>query len=76
MVNFCVSAGCTNSSLLGHRVHRNGASFHPRVHAVQVKRRDFTPASVTKNVVVCSAHFYQWTMFTASSGWDVEAGTK
>ena len=63
MVNYCVCAGCTNSNLSGHRVHRfpnrkkSGALFRAWVRFVQVKRRDFTSASVTKNAVVCGAHF-------------------
>ncbi len=63
MVNYCVCAGCTNSTLSGHGVHsfpsrkRSGASFRAWVRFVQVKRRDFTAASATKNTVICSAHF-------------------
>lgn len=63
MVNYCVCGGCTNSSLSGHRVHRfpnrkkNGAIFRAWVRFVQLKRRDFSSASATKNAVVCGAHF-------------------
>uniref|UniRef100_A0A671TXE1 THAP-type domain-containing protein n=1 Tax=Sparus aurata TaxID=8175 RepID=A0A671TXE1_SPAAU len=59
MVNYCVCGGCTNSSLSGHRVHRfpdrkkNGAIFRAWVRFVQLKRRDFSSASATKNAVVC-----------------------
>lgn len=63
MVNYCVCAGCSNSSLSGHRVHRfpdrrrDGACFVAWLRFVQVSRRDFMAASVTKNAVVCGAHF-------------------
>ncbi len=63
MVNYCVCGGCTNSSLSGHRVHgfpnqkKDGAVFWAWVRFVQVKRRDFTSASASKNAVVCSDHF-------------------
>ncbi|XP_048054396.1 THAP domain-containing protein 10-like [Megalobrama amblycephala] len=63
MVNYCVCGGCTNSNLSGHRVHRfpnkkkDGAIFRAWVRFVQVKRRDFTSASASKNAVVCSIHF-------------------
>lgn len=63
MVNYCVCGGCTNSSLSGHRVHRfpdrkkNGAIFRAWVRFVQLKRRDFSSASATKNAVVCGAQF-------------------
>ncbi len=66
MVNDCVCGGCTNSSLSGHRVHRfpnkekKGAIFRAWVRFVLVKRRDFTSASASKNVVVCSVHFRLW----------------
>ncbi|KAG1963589.1 lethal(3)malignant brain tumor-like protein 2 [Pimephales promelas] len=65
MVNYCVCGGCTNSNLTGHRVHRfpskkkDGAVFRAWVRFVQVKRRDFTSASVTQNAVVCRFHFRQ-----------------
>ncbi len=39
---------------------RHGAAiFRAWVRFVQVKRRDFTSASVSKNSVVCSVHFRQ-----------------
>lgn len=63
MVNYCVCFGCTNSSLTGHRVHRfpnrktAGVIFRAWVHFVQLKRRDFSTASATRNAVVCGAHF-------------------
>lgn len=61
MVNYCVCAGCTNSSLSGHRVHhfpsRKNKAFRSWVRFVQVKRADFTAASVTTHSVVCGAHF-------------------
>ncbi|XP_061587629.1 apical junction molecule-like isoform X2 [Cololabis saira] len=63
MVNYCVCAGCTNSNLSGHRAHsfpnrkKSGALFRAWVRFVQVKRLDFTSASVTQNAVVCGAHF-------------------
>nr|XP_055038832.1 uncharacterized protein LOC129426493 isoform X5 [Misgurnus anguillicaudatus] len=63
MVNHCVCGGCTNSSRSGHRVFRfpdktkDCAIFRAWVRFVQLRRRDFTSASVSKNAVVCSAHF-------------------
>lgn len=63
MVNYCVCGGCTNSGTSGHRIHKfpdrkkDGALFCAWMHFVQVKRRDFTSASVSKNSVVCGAHF-------------------
>lgn len=64
MVNYCVCAYCTNSSLSGHRVHtfplrksNGGGVFRAWVRFVQVRRRDFNAASVGKNSVVCGAHF-------------------
>ncbi|XP_065114768.1 uncharacterized protein [Paramisgurnus dabryanus] len=63
MVNHCVCGGCTNSSRSGHRVFRfpnktkDAAIFRAWVRFVQLRRRDFTSASVSKNAVVCSAHF-------------------
>ncbi|XP_019905867.2 zinc finger MYM-type protein 4 isoform X2 [Esox lucius] len=61
MVNYCVCAGCTNSSLSGNRVHhfpsRKSKVFRFWVRFVQVKRADFTAGSVTTHSVVCGAHF-------------------
>ncbi|KAG5282329.1 hypothetical protein AALO_G00054790 [Alosa alosa] len=61
MVNSCVCAGCTNSSLSGHRVHyfpnEKSNRFRAWVRFVQVKRGDFTASSVTKNTVICATHF-------------------
>ena len=62
MVNFCVCAGCTNSSLSGHKTHifpkKETAAFRSWVRFVQVKRADFTASSVKeKHTVICSAHF-------------------
>uniref|UniRef100_A0A4W6DT53 THAP domain-containing protein 1 n=1 Tax=Lates calcarifer TaxID=8187 RepID=A0A4W6DT53_LATCA len=63
MPNYCVCAGCRNSSLSGHRVHsfpdrtKNSDCFNAWLSFVQKRRRDFTAASVTRNAVVCSAHF-------------------
>lgn len=61
MVNYCVCAGCTNSSLSGHHVHhfpsRKNKDFRSWVRFVQVKRANFTAASVTIHSVVCGAHF-------------------
>ncbi|KAK0135730.1 hypothetical protein N1851_028407 [Merluccius polli] len=61
MVNYCVCAGCTNSCLTEHRVHhfpsRKSKAFRLWVRFVQVKRADFTAASVTVHSVICSAHF-------------------
>ncbi|KAL1251807.1 hypothetical protein QQF64_019603 [Cirrhinus molitorella] len=45
---------------LSHRFpckKRDGAIFRAWVRFVQVKRRDFTTASASKNAVVCSVHF-------------------
>ncbi len=73
MVNYCVCGGCTNSSLSGHRVHRfpnkekKGAIFRACVRFVQVKRRDFTSASASKNTVVCSVHFRPYHLLGLSS---------
>ncbi|KAL1251818.1 hypothetical protein QQF64_019614, partial [Cirrhinus molitorella] len=36
---------------------RDGAIFQAWVRFVQVKRRDFTTASASRNAVVCSVHF-------------------
>ncbi|XP_029921612.1 uncharacterized protein LOC115369185 [Myripristis murdjan] len=44
-------------SVRSRRWKRSGAIFRAWVRFVQVKRRDFTSASVTKNAVVCGAHF-------------------
>ena len=61
MVNYCVCAGCTKSSLSGNRVHnfpcRKSKVFRFWVRFVQVKWADFTAASVTTHSVVCGAHF-------------------
>ncbi len=51
MVNYCVCAGWTNSSMSGHGVHsfpgrkRTSDSFCARVRFVQVKRQDFRLSS-------------------------------
>ncbi|XP_074486714.1 uncharacterized protein LOC141764921 [Sebastes fasciatus] len=63
MVKYCICAGCTYSSHTGHRVHcfpnrtTNEAVFVSWVSFVQQQREDFSSESVTKNTVVCSAHF-------------------
>lgn len=61
MVNYCVCAGCTNSSETGARVFRfpskTDKRFRQWVRYVQVRRADFTASSVTQNSVVCDAHF-------------------
>ncbi|XP_034455558.1 uncharacterized protein LOC117770332 isoform X1 [Hippoglossus hippoglossus] len=63
MPNCCVCAGCTNSSLSGHRVHcfpdrtASEAGFTAWLRFVQERRPEFTARSVRKNTVVCGVHF-------------------
>lgn len=57
MVNYCVCAGCTNSSLTGLNIH-HFPGFQAWVCLVQVKRVDFISASVIIHslTVICGAH--------------------
>lgn len=62
MPNYCVCAGCTNSSLLG--VHhfpdkkRKGTSFRTWVRFMQVKRQDRVKVIIIiVMVLICMAHF-------------------
>ena len=61
MVNYCFCAGCINFNLSGNRVHhfpsRKSKGIRFWVRFVQVKRADFTAASVPTHSVVCGAHF-------------------
>ncbi|CAL8375515.1 unnamed protein product [Arctogadus glacialis] len=64
-MRFCICGGCSNSDLLSDhlRFHsfpdrrKDGAGFRAWVHFVQVKRKDFFFASVTKYSFICAAHF-------------------
>ncbi|CAL8373235.1 unnamed protein product [Arctogadus glacialis] len=64
-MRFCICGGCSNSDLLSDhlRFHsfpdrrKDGAGFRAWVHFVQVKRKDFFFASVTKYSLICAAHF-------------------
>ncbi|XP_065121196.1 uncharacterized protein [Paramisgurnus dabryanus] len=61
MVNYCVCAGCKNSTQTGHRVHgfpmKDKATLRQWVQFVRVRRANFSMTSVTKNSKICSAHF-------------------
>ena len=78
-MRFCICGGCSNSDLLSDhlRFHsfpdrrKDGAGFRAWVHFVQVKRKDFFFASVTKYTFICAApllplrvfvlHCHEWT---------------
>lgn len=59
MVNYCVCAGCKNST--PHRVHgfpmKDKATLRQWVQFVHVRRANFSLTSVTTNSKICSAHF-------------------
>lgn len=61
MVNCCVCAGCNNSNLSGHRVHRfpnkKSKDFRAWIRFVQAKRSNFAASSVTRHMVICEGHF-------------------
>nr|XP_055023160.1 THAP domain-containing protein 10-like [Misgurnus anguillicaudatus] len=61
MVNYCVCAGCKNSTQTGHSVHgfpmKDKATVRQWVQFVCVRRANFSMTSVTTNSKICSAHF-------------------
>ncbi|KAK0153230.1 THAP domain-containing protein 10 [Merluccius polli] len=60
MPNYCVCAGCKNSTKTGHRLHgfpKDKATLRQWVHFVRVRRAHFSMTSVTANTKICSGHF-------------------
>ncbi|XP_042597796.1 THAP domain-containing protein 10-like [Cyprinus carpio] len=61
MVNYCVCAGCKNSTQTGHRVHgfpmKDKATLRQWVQFVRVRWANFSMTSITTNSKICSTHF-------------------
>ncbi|KAK0131408.1 hypothetical protein N1851_033900 [Merluccius polli] len=60
MTNYCVCAGCKNSTKTGHRLHgfpKDKATLRQWVQFVRVRRAYFSMTSVTANTKICSTHF-------------------
>lgn len=70
-----VDARCRNTSLAGHWVHffpsrvKTRVSFRAWVCFVQIKRQDFTSASVTKNLIVCGHNYIMCLVVIRMRNW-------